>query len=102
MTPQPSPTNLSDELKGRLQTTIWMASRIGEDLMRNQNLMDEAVRQITAAYAKAIRECVPEKKDSVPAANDLYERSEQIGYADGFNAAINTLLKNLKERGLIQ
>lgn len=80
MTLQPSPKNLSDELREKIR---YIFSDLGKGDMRNgeyiyrdmDTCVNEAIAAITAIYAKAIREYVPEKDE---------------------------LLKNLKEHGLIQ
>lgn len=138
MTPsQPSPTNLSDELKEKLAAMEherwadwqkWVHDKCvehsngegkwvcfpSEDFTHWQRLIEtpyaelsdfekDADRKevgrylplITAAYAEAIRGCVPGKM--------LTDKPDNVyDEAYFYNKAIDTMLKNLKERGLIK
>lgn len=131
MTPQPSPTNLSDELRGKLTTILthtWYlhtelrcADKTGkkkEDVLipgsqfqvtPSDKTLDEVLAAITAAYAEAIRSAVPEKRDTKTGEYECAHcGSKHAVYQpvhssdNAYNAAIDTMLKNLKERGLIK
>lgn len=94
---QPSPTNLNDELTAALLDLSNKFNCYATRLSPEHNLILNAKAAITAAYAEAIRECVPEKRDWF-----AYPDTQEATERDSYNAATETLLKNLKEHGLIR
>lgn len=106
MTPsQPSPTNLSDELREKVRGILndlyvkAVTAGVYQYELAESDNFDERIDAITAAYAEALLECVPEKvADNIGSSSSEHEH----GFRRGFNAALDTLLENLKEHGLIK
>lgn len=103
---QPSPTNLSDELKTILDNFARWTIQNVEHGIYIPLPSPETEAAITAVYAEAIRSTVPEKKD--PQARHLFETDNGTmvdtvlpPYINGFNAAIDTFTASLQEAGLL-
>lgn len=101
MTPQPSPTNLSDELENILDDLVAPYT----DFLTEKGLkevgkdIDDAKAAITAAYAEAIRSAVPEKLTEPP--EDCSGKDYSLGQMAGHNAVIDEVTKQLTAKGLL-
>lgn len=93
---KPSPTNLSDELDRVLIALSRFGVKYPDTIDETWPPIIEAKAAITAAYAEAIKGCVPSKLF------DMAETSpEQEAYMQGNNAAIDTFTANLQKEGLL-
>lgn len=113
-TPQPSPTNLSDELNRILER---LENEVAHDIQLRltqhrsgrspKSIHREAIAAITAAYAEAIRGAVPQWADEAyytkhPVVwKPIAPESNAEHYDAGFNQAIDTFTTNLKNQGLL-
>jgi 2,3-bisphosphoglycerate-independent phosphoglycerate mutase len=103
-TPQTAPEGRElDQIFDGLHAYIGNNDFYPSNLKRDIAKAKAEVKQLLAAHDQAliqrVRDSLPKKVDTVPAATDLYERAEQLGHADGVNVtidAVTTILDSLE------